>query len=217
MNNYLGLYVLIALLPSISYAQSSTNSTNPNAGSQDSSIVLVTAIVVPVVAAVIGAAGIWSLVQARWNGHYFQKLILRELEEMSPNPRKKIDSNSTWIQHIPIRNFVHKKIFDNPGENRDYVLSIRPHLVYYVTQLWEEIRLLRESTNSDVRPLKPNSDQFLYYWEEIYKYCKSRSLIRKKYGRWKSIERTYEKWKDLIESYEGKKDFDSYLRKFMSG
>ncbi len=87
-----------------------------------------------------------------------------------------------------------ESMFDNPQMNQEYILSLRPHLVYYVTQLWQEIELLRGDCNRDEK-------QFVYYWEEIIKYCKAGSIIRKRYNRWSKIEETNRKWEELIKSY----------------
>lgn len=42
--------------------------------------------VVPLIVAIIAAiATSWNFIQAKWNGHYFQQLILKELAELHPD------------------------------------------------------------------------------------------------------------------------------------
>jgi hypothetical protein len=52
----------------------------------------------PIAAAIIAAAAAgWSFFQARWNGRYFQKLILEELSELEPN-NKEIRNEKTILK-----------------------------------------------------------------------------------------------------------------------
>lgn len=184
-----------------------SNSQNPSGSDNSNSQNLYIVVVIPLIVAIIGAAGLWTFIQARWNGFYFQKLILREIEELYPYPPTRNKANCgkrTWVEHFEDRKFIHKCMFDAPQDNQEYILSLRPDLVYFVTQLWQEIELLRREPNR-------NTGQFDYYWKQIIEYCKKRSIIRKRYSRWNEIEDTYKKWKALIDSYNSGKSQDTPL------
>lgn len=89
-------------------------------------------IIIPISLALI--AWLWPAIQ-HWNRRRaFRRLIVRELEEISPHPQE--PTGEGWWTHQQ-KTFVHQAIFDNPSENRDFILSLEPDLVYYVTQLWQ--------------------------------------------------------------------------------
>lgn len=186
-------------------AMTNSNSQNPPGSDNSNNQNLYIAVVIPLIVAIIGAAGLWTFIQARWNGFYFQKLILREIEELYPYPPTRKEANCgkrTWVEHFEDRKFIHKCMFDAPQDNQEYILSLRPDLVYFVTQLWQEIELLRRDPNRNTR-------LFDLYWEQIIEYCKKRSIIRKRYSRWNEIEDTYNTWKALIDSYSSDKSQDT--------
>jgi hypothetical protein len=90
---------------------------------------------VPIAAAIIGAtAALWNSFQSKWNGRHFQKLMLRELEELQPtkNEDTKIGDLASYVR----RKFMHKEVLQNPLENRDFIMSLDPNLVYLTNQLW---------------------------------------------------------------------------------
>ena len=76
----------------------------------------------------------------------FLLLIERELEEMSPRPPHK-EENGTWHQHLN-KCFIHQSIFQNPSDNRDFILSLDPDLAYCEAQLWIHYDKATKSTNS---------------------------------------------------------------------
>ena len=89
-------------------------------------------IIIPITLALI--ALLWPAIQS-WNRRRaFRRLIVRELEEISPHPPE--PTLKGWWEHQQ-KTFVHQAIFDNPSENRDFILSLEPDLVYFVTQLWQ--------------------------------------------------------------------------------
>jgi hypothetical protein len=100
---------------------------------------------------VIGAAvaALWPWLQARARGHRFEGIIRRELEEIGPNPSE--FSGQPWWLHLRKR-FVHQAIFDPAqiSENRDFLLTLDPDVVYKVSQLWAAFD-------------KRNGDQFAYF------------------------------------------------------
>ncbi len=149
-------------------------------------------IVVPISVAIIGAiAASWSFFQARWNGRYFQKLILEELGEFQPdivklNGTGKINGN---LQSYMEKQFIHKNILDNPSENKEFIFNTNHHLIYLTTQLWNAF------INNDGK-------QFLFYFCSIAKERKFK--VFKKYDRKDKIEKACKKWMKLIT-----KDYDS--------
>lgn len=93
-------------------------------------------IVIPVTLGLI--ALLWPAIQSWSRRRAFQRLILRELEEVAPHPREPMPrlSSRDWPKHQN-KAFVHQRIFDEPTANRDFILSLEPDLVYFVTQLWD--------------------------------------------------------------------------------
>jgi len=96
---------------------------------------------VPLIVAIIAAiAASWTFIQARWNGYYFQKLLVKELGEFEPNLCLKTpDRNKGFSQYMK-RDFIHKEILDNPSENKDYIFSINVNLLYLTKQLWSAFK-----------------------------------------------------------------------------
>jgi hypothetical protein len=147
--------------------------------------------------------------------------MFRELEELFPcptveilrNPDKMREKNlvstnyKDWYDHLPERAFIHKEIFAKFTDNRDFMLSLDPNLIYIVKQLWNEIDQVTDKKND---PSK--GKQFLHYWDELDKTAK------KYYGRyfWKAyrfpgngeivskaneIRDTHEKWEEIVRLY----------------
>lgn len=97
----------------------------------------VIAAVVSLAAAVVVAT--WTTAQALQRGWRFRRLIRRELAEIGPHP-KEPDPRSPdrpWWEFATKRT-VHEEIFrrEHISENRDFILSLDPTIVYRVTQLW---------------------------------------------------------------------------------
>ena len=53
---------------------------------------------------------------------------------MAPWPKEKKDEGK-WHEHLTKR-FVHKEIFAQVSENRDFILSLPPDITYNLAQLW---------------------------------------------------------------------------------
>ena len=106
-------------------------------------------VVIPISLALL--AIIWPLVQS-WNRRRaFMNLIRRELREIGPSlsgPEKE-----SWADHLT-KSFVHQRIFREVSPNRDFVLSLHPDIVYYLSQLW------------DAHAAK-DPGQWLYYLEKL--------------------------------------------------
>jgi hypothetical protein len=137
--------------------------------------ILVIGIAIPV--GLAAAAGV-----NQWLGQYlkkrsFQRIVLRELEEISPHPPSRM-TNGQWNQHLKPK-FMHQKIFDAPSENADFLLRLPQNLVYFVNQLWAA---------KDAG----NSEQWLYFLCKLS--CRSYDPKRK-------IKAARDQWKALINEY----------------
>jgi hypothetical protein len=133
---------------------------------------------IEVIAAIIGAsvtavAFFWSTIQSLQKRRLFQNLIYRELKELKPYTEG--EQLTQWHCYVK-RDFVHQKIFENVSENRDFILSLNPDLIYYISQLWYS-----------VTPKKENAIQWLYYLYEIARHSKN-----------KDIKKTWEEWAQVV-------------------
>jgi hypothetical protein len=93
-------------------------------------------VVIPV--ALVFLPLIWGLTGWWIRRVQFQELIFRELEEIGPYPlqRSGAGSRNHWSDHHTRKKFLHTDILDKPTDNRDFILSLRADIVYYVNQLW---------------------------------------------------------------------------------
>lgn len=93
---------------------------------------------VPLVIAVLAGAiaAFWPWLQSLQRGWTFHRMIRRELQEIGPFPETPVEGKPWW-EHATKR-FVHEEFFrrDNISENRDFILSLNPTVVYQVSQLW---------------------------------------------------------------------------------
>ena len=127
-------------------------------------------VVIPIVVVVI--ALLWSDIQSWHRKRKFKNLICRELEELKPYPEKK-NPEKNWNKHFS-KKLIHREIFNNVAENRDFILSLNPDLIYFVSNLWNAY------DNSDY-------EQFKYYLNKIL------SLYEVK-----NSESIKEKWENLF-------------------
>jgi hypothetical protein len=92
----------------------------------------------PLILAVAGAAiaAIWPSWQGFRRRERLTALMKRELQEIGPKPPKP-SPEKQWWQQLPKR-FVHEEFFrkENIVENRDFLLSLHPTLVFHASQLW---------------------------------------------------------------------------------
>lgn len=92
----------------------------------------------PLAIAIVGGtvAFFWPWLQTRQRGRRFEAIIWRELEEVGPLALDEKTSKPWW--ELLSKRFIHEEIFrrDRISENRDFILSIDPTLVYLVNQLW---------------------------------------------------------------------------------
>lgn len=131
-------------------------------------------VVIPIVLALI--ALFWPAILNWSRRRIFRSLILRELAEISPHPATA--TLEGWWRHQNKR-FVHRQILGDVKTHRDFVLSLEPDLVYYVTQLWQSLE-----------------DQD---WEQWY-YCLE-CLSIPKYDKAGRIGKARARWKALYDLY----------------
>jgi hypothetical protein len=151
---------------------------------------------IPIAVAIIGGiAASWNFIQSRWHGRYFQKLILEELAEFEPEikPGGLYKANTNLKSYMK-KTFIHKKILNNPTENKDYIFNTNHKLIYLTTQLWSAF------DRNDV-------SQFLMYFCYISQQRKrkidkksiwNKSIFgvfnQKKYDRKGRLTEAYKKW-----------------------
>jgi hypothetical protein len=106
-------------------------------------------VVIPVVLGAI--ALLWPVIQNWHRGRRFTSLIFRELQELGPYPNESVRDH--WAEHLT-KNFAHRTILKEVSQNRDFVLSLNPDLLYHLLQLWaaydarDEAQWLYDSTGS---------------------------------------------------------------------
>jgi hypothetical protein len=131
--------------------------------------------VIPLSLAVISIS--WPSIQSWSRRRAFKHLILRELRELGPYPKEAIRGQS-WVDHQR-KEFIHRTIFENASQNRDFILSLPGDLCYPVSQLWSARR------NCD-------PDQWLHYLSE---------LSQSKYDNDGELKRIREEWAHILLSY----------------
>lgn len=133
-------------------------------------------LIAPVSLALI--ALLWAELQSAARRRAFRRLILRELEELEPFPEN-AEEGKHWHDHQR-KNFIHRTIFDAPSENRDFILSLPPDMVYFVSQLWGSLN---------------NRDQVNW----LHFLCQ---LSNPEYDKKGKIKQAYQQWNALIRAYE---------------
>lgn len=118
---------------------------------------------------------LWPHVQAWSQARRFMRLIDRELREVEPYPLQSV-ADGHWTDHLK-KTFLHQKIFGDPGQNRDFLLTIDPDIAYKVSQLWQALE-------------SGDSVQWLYYLEQLAR----REPTEK-------LQKNLAKWKLLIAEY----------------
>ncbi|HEX4518952.1 MAG TPA: hypothetical protein VH063_05155 [Gaiellaceae bacterium] len=93
-------------------------------------------LLVPIVLAFTGTAvaALWPSIQGYRRRRRLTALVKRELREIGPlEPAEGKD----WWEHLDKR-FIHEEFFrrENVVQNRDFLLSLPPSLVYHASQLW---------------------------------------------------------------------------------
>lgn len=130
-------------------------------------------VLVPAVGGAI--AIIWPLLQAWDKRTRFEAPVSRELEELRPFPKQRVDALRSWIDHQK-KDFIHKRILADASENRDLILRLDSSLVYEVSQLWDALGTADET-------------QWLYYLK----------LLAQRYQG--NVAVAFEEWDALIASF----------------
>jgi hypothetical protein len=95
-------------------------------------------VAIPLLLAFLGGAIaiFWPWLQSLFRRRKFQGIIRRELAEVGPEPPSPVEGKPWW-EHLTKR-FVHEEAFarERLSENRDFLLSLNPTVVYRVSQLW---------------------------------------------------------------------------------
>ena len=115
-------------------------------------------VVIPVMLGAI--ALLWPVIQNWHRGRRFKSLIFRELQELGPYSRESVRDH--WAKHLT-KNFAHRTILREVSQNRDFVLSLDPDLLYHLLQLWAAYDARDEA-------------QWLYCLEQLTKYDPTGSL-----------------------------------------
>lgn len=138
---------------------------------------LLDVLIIPITLAIL--AVLFPVIRSWHIRRRFKKLILRELKEIGPYPTEKMDSNDSWISH-QTKKCVHKDIFINPSDNRDFILSLPPDLVYYLTNLWDP------KNGKDI-----SGAQWKHYLRKLKEYFNDSELNE-----------VYRDWEKLIQQYQ---------------
>jgi hypothetical protein len=103
--------------------------------------------------------------------------------EPTKNPDKGgTDKGGDWTSYLN-RRFIHREILNCPTENKDFIFSIDPNLIYLTTQLWSAF------DNTDI-------EQFLKYFCYITK--AETTILHKRYDKEGKIHAAYKKWVRLL-------------------
>jgi hypothetical protein len=136
---------------------------------------IIEVLIIPVLLALI--ALLWPEIQSAARRREFRRLILRELQELTPFPED-AKKGKDWYDHQR-KDFIHHKIFDAPLDNRDFILSLPPDMLYDVSQLWSALK------NRD-------AEQWLHFLGK---------LSNARYDKNGEIKKAYRQWDSLINEY----------------
>jgi hypothetical protein len=117
----------------------------------------------------------WPWIQALHRGRKFERIIRRELEEIDPEPESPV-ADKPWWEHAQ-RRFIHEELFQRHSiaQNRDFLLSLDPTIVYQVSQLWIALE-------------KRDGRQWLHFLGVLAINHKVGSLkLRTAHSKWKSV------------------------------
>jgi hypothetical protein len=90
----------------------------------------------------------------------FPTLQQMEANAKEPGVEEKIkEINGRWPEHLNKR-FVHEEIFGNVSENRDFILSLPPNLIYPLSQLWIEFCKAKKLVNPEGQDLSISSQEW---------------------------------------------------------
>jgi hypothetical protein len=132
---------------------------------------------VPLIIVFFGGAiaAFWPWIQTFQRGRRFERIIGRELEEIGPYPGSPV-TDKPWWEHARKR-FIHQELFQRQSisQNRDFLLSLNPTVVYQVSQLWIALE-------------KRDGHEWLYYLGKLANNDRVGSPeLRSAHSKWKVI------------------------------
>jgi hypothetical protein len=135
---------------------------------------IIIAIAIPIIGIVGGIiAFLWPKIVSYYKKKRFTNLMLRELSEARPYPEKPTPGGK-WSDHMN-KQFMHRRIFEDPSENKDLILDLDPDTAYKVGQL---LAALKDSDDT----------QWIHYMNEIsQKYRKKEPQLTAVYNDWQSL------------------------------
>ena len=139
---------------------------------------------------IAGTAASWNFIQAKWNGHYFHNLIIKELGELEPaditrNNDGSLRSDGLLKTHLK-KEFMHREILYKPTENKEFICSVDNSLIYHTRQVWSAF------DNNDVKEFLKN----LAYISVDNRY--RLKIIPIRYDRRNKISDALDEWINLV-------------------
>ena len=134
-------------------------------------------IAIPVALALLAA--LWPAVEGYYRRRRFQRLAQRELAELAPYPLEA--ERASWKDHAK-KGMVHRAIVQAPSEHRDFLLSLNPSFVYYLTQLWAAYEA-------------EDGTQWVHYLERLSEWGFAP-------GRQREIAEVHRQWRTLVDAYQ---------------
>jgi hypothetical protein len=175
---------------SISKNSQIQSATTENRTGSDSGMNLLKDFAVPIAVAIVGAiAASWNFMQAKWNGHYFANLILRELGELDP---VKIKPEDGLLSSHMKKSFIHREILNKPTENKEFIFTVDRDLIYHTRQIWSAF------DNNDV-------EEFLLHLRYLTTDKRKRLyFIEVPYDKGRKIQKVSNKWMEVLKNPEVK-------------
>lgn len=126
-------------------------------------------LLIPIVGGTI--ALLWPTIQIQSRARRFKALIERELEEVRPYSGQ--EPSPPWFDQLK-KVFLHRRIFEEVSENRDFIISLEPGLAYNISQLWDAIE-------------QKNATQWLFYLKQVSEEFPTNTDIAENVDRWEKV------------------------------
>jgi len=114
------------------------------------------------------------------------RLLLRE-ELWKAAPRLGGTAPQPWHKHLS-RRFTHETIVREAGGNTDFLLSLKPELVYVLSQMWISFDKGTKNESSQ------HAEQWIWY---LGKTC---LLVDSKRGEDSLVEKVWRPWRNLVQA-----------------
>jgi hypothetical protein len=115
-------------------------------------------------------AVLWPAIAERRRRSNFEALIGRELEEAAPFSR---DAGLPWHGHLS-RRFLHEEIIGHPGDNTEFILSLKPELLYNLSQMWISFEKAKSATDETPSSIS-HAEQFCWHLKQVATYLDQKS------------------------------------------